>query len=251
MKATKRLFNLTKMTQTIETAVILAAGRGTRLQPFTFDIPKGFMPVGNERLIERSVRLLKENGIKNIIIGTGHLHEHYVKFAKENGLKTFLSPEFATTGSFHTLIFGSELIDGDFLLLESDLLYHSDAIKGLLNSENKDVILTSGFTQSNDEVYVEVEEGRLKNLSKKKEELKSVDAELVGIWKISLDLLNKLKAFHSSVEDARNKDYEIAIAELSVNHRVDVLKLDNLAWCEIDNQEHLERAKEKILPRLD
>ncbi len=239
------------MTQTIESAVILAAGRGTRLQPFTFDIPKGFMPVGNERLIERSVRLLKENGIKNIIIGTGHLHEHYVKFAKENGLKTFLSPEFATTGSFHTLIFGSELIDGDFLLLESDLLYHSDAIKGLLNSENKDVILTSGFTQSNDEVYVEVEEGRLKNLSKKKEELKSVDAELVGIWKISLDLLNKLKAFHSSVEDARNKDYEIAIAELSVNHRVDVLKLVNLAWCEIDNQEHLERAKEKILPRLD
>ena len=107
------------MTQTIETAVILAAGRGTRLQPYTFDIPKGFMPVGDERLIERSVRLLKENGIKNVIIGTGHLHEHYEKFAQENGLTTFLSPDFATTGSFHTLIYGSENIKGDFLLLEA------------------------------------------------------------------------------------------------------------------------------------
>ena len=173
------------MTQTIETAVILAAGRGTRLQPYTFDIPKGFMPVGDERLIERSVRLLKENGIKNVIIGTGHLHEHYEKFAQENGLTTFLSPDFATTGSFHTLIYGSENIKGDFLLLESDLLYHSDAIKGLLNHSAKDVILTSGFTQSNDEVYVEMADGNLKNLSKKKEELNSVDAELVGIWKIS------------------------------------------------------------------
>lgn len=239
------------MTQTIETAVILAAGRGTRLQPFTFDIPKGFMPVGEERLIERSVRLLKENGIKNIIIGTGHLHEHYEKFAKENGLTTFMSPDFATTGSFHTLIFGSELIDGDFVLLESDLLYHSNAIRGLLNSDDKDVILCSGFTQSNDEVYVQVKDGELSNLSKKKEELDSIDAELVGIWKISEDLLSKLKTLHTSSENGRNMDYEIAIAQLSNEHAVNVLKIDNLAWCEIDNQEHLERAKRDILPRLD
>ncbi|MEO9870120.1 phosphocholine cytidylyltransferase family protein [Ekhidna sp.] len=239
------------MTQTIETAVILAAGRGTRLQPYTFDIPKGFMPVGNERLIERSVRVLKENGIKNIIIGTGHLHEHYEKFAKENGLKTFLSADFATTGSFHTLIYGSELIEGDFLLLESDLLYHSDAIKKLIEANQKDIILCSGFTQSNDEVYVEIKEGKLSNLSKQKEQLQSVNAELVGIWKISYTLLEELKTHHKSADDATKKDYEIAIAHVSKQHPVSVLKLDDLAWCEIDNQEHLERAKEKILPRLD
>lgn len=239
------------MTQTIETAVILAAGRGTRLQPYTFDIPKGFMPVGKERLIERSVRILKENGIKNIIIGTGHLHEHYEKFAKENGLTTFISPDFATTGSFHTLVFGSDLIKGDFLLLESDLLYHSDAIKGLFDAQSNDVVLCSGFTQSNDEVYVEIEDGNLKSLSKKRETLNSVDAELVGIWKISFKLLEKLKAHHKEADDATKKDYEVAIAQISCDHPVPVLKLDDLAWCEIDNQEHLERAKRDILPRLD
>ena len=239
------------MTQTIETAVILAAGRGTRLQPYTFDIPKGFMQVGEEKLIERSIRILKENGIKNIIIGTGHLHEHYEKFAKEHGLTTFLSPDYATTGSFHTLIYGSDLIKGDFLLLESDLLYHSDAIKSLIKAKAKDIILCSGFTESNDEVYVEVEDGRLKNLSKKKEELGSIDAELVGVWKISLDLFEKLKAHHKEAEDGSKKDYEMAIAKLSTDHSVDVLKLDDLVWCEIDNQDHLERANEKILPRLD
>lgn len=239
------------MEQKIDTAVILAAGRGTRLQPYTYDIPKGFMQLGDEKLIERSVRILKENGIKNIIIGTGHLHEHYDAFAKGNDLTTFLSPDFATTGSFHTLIYGSELIKGDFLLLESDLLYHSDAIKGLLNSDEPDVILTSDFTRSNDEVYVEVQDDKLVNLSKKKEELRAVDAELVGIWKISKDLLTKLQSHHAKAEDARTKDYEMAIAKLSATHDVSVLKIDNLAWCEIDNQEHLERAKKQILPRLD
>lgn len=209
------------------------------------------MQVGEEKLIERSVRILKENGIKNVIIGTGHLHEHYEKFAKENGLITFLSPDYASTGSFHTLIYGSDLIKGDFLLLESDLLYHSDAVKSLIEAEAKDIILCSGFTQSNDEVYVEVVDGKLESLSKKKEELKSVDAELVGVWKISLDLLEKLKAHHKKAEDGTKKDYEVAIAQLSNDHKVDVLKLEDLAWCEIDNQDHLERAKEKILPRLD
>ncbi len=237
------------MKNRIDTAVILAAGKGTRLRPYTFDVPKGFMEVGGEKLVERSVRLLKENGVKNIIIGTGHLHEHYEKFAEANGLQTFLNPDFATTGSFHTLICGQALIQDDFFLLESDLLYHSEAIKSLQEHESSDVILCSGFTESNDEVYVEAEDGYLKNLSKKKDELNSVDAELVGIWKISKDFYNILKTHHKEAHDAESKDYEIAIAD--THHPVSVKKVDELVWCEIDNPEHLERAKEKIVPKLD
>ena len=239
------------MMQMIETAVILAAGRGTRLQPYTFDIPKGFMRVGEEKLIERSVRILREHGIKNIIIGIGHLHEQYEKFARQHDLITFMNPDYATTGSFHTLICGSDLIEGDFLLLESDLLYHSNAIKGLLATEDSDVILTSGFTQSNDEVYVHIKDGKLADLSKEKGNLVAADAELVGMWKISLDLFEKLKKHYSNSSDSRNKDYEAAISRISINHSVNMLKIEDLVWCEIDNQEHLERAKEQILPRLD
>lgn len=238
------------MSQRIENAVILAAGRGTRLQPYTFDIPKGFMQLGEEKLIERSVRILKEKGIKNIIIGTGYLHEHYEKFAKENGLITFLNPDFATTGSFHTLISGKNKILGDFLLLESDLLYHANAIERLLDLDKKDVALCSSFTQSNDEVYVEIANDQLINLSKKKHILGSVDAELVGIWKISMAFLKKLTQYHAGSTNARNMDYEIAMARFSNSHSVNVLKLEDLVWCEIDNQEHLERAKNKILPQL-
>ena len=237
------------MTQTIETAVILAAGKGTRLRPYTHDIPKGFMQVGDETLVGRSIRVLKESGIKRVIIGTGHLAGHYEKLAQKEGLETFMNPDYDTTGSFHTLHFGQDLINSDFLLLESDLLYHSDAIKSLINSEYKDVILCSGFTQSNDEVYVESENGLLKNLSKSKEMLSSIDAELVGIWKISKNLYDVLLNHHSEASDATTKDYEIAIA--NSNHSVHVLKKESLIWCEIDNEEHLNRAKTKILPQLD
>ena len=237
------------MKKRIETAVILAAGRGTRLRPHTYDIPKGFMKMGSETLIERSVRILKANGIKEIIIGTGHLSECYERLAKQEELSIFKNPDFASTGSFHTLYCGKELIKENFLLLESDLLYHSEAISKLLENEQDDVILCSGFTQSNDEVYVEIVNGHLENLSKFKSNLNTVDAELVGIWKISTKMFDRLMAHHSEAEDAQSKDYEVAIAscDLSVN----VLKIEDLVWCEIDNQEHLLRAENRILPKLD
>lgn len=238
------------MKKSIDTAVILAAGRGTRLQPYTHHIPKGFMQVGGETLIGRSIRLLKTNGIAKIIIGTGHLSKQYAALAQSEGLKTFKSPDFATTGSFHTLCCGKELIHSDFLLLESDLLYHENAIRRLLDHPANDVVLTSGFTKSNDEVYVEATEGKLKNLSKKKEELDSIDAELVGIWKISQKLYQRLLQHHSSATDARTKDYERAIADIAPEHPVHMLKIENLVWCEIDNETHLERAINEVLPRL-
>ncbi|XOV93987.1 MAG: phosphocholine cytidylyltransferase family protein [Bacteroidota bacterium] len=235
----------------IKTAVILAAGRGMRLRPYTYEIPKGFMKVGEETLIERSIRILQSNGISNIIIGTGHLHEQYEKLAEEKGFKTYVSSNFATTGSFHTLYNGKDLISEDFLLLESDLLYEERAIDSLLSSDKKDVILCSGFTKSQDEVYVEIANGLLKNLSKKREMLNSIDAELVGIWKISQTLFYSLCKHHETAPDALSKDYEVAIANLSNEHKVFASVIEDLVWCEIDNEEHLQRAKSKIFPRLD
>lgn len=238
------------MPKRITTAVILAAGRGTRLQPYTYDIPKGMMKIGEETLIGRSLRILGENGISSIIVGTGHLHEQYETSARNLGITTFLNPDFASTGSFHTLICGRNFIKDDFLLLESDLLYHPDAIQKILESEQKDVILCSGFTQSNDEVYVTfTDDGKLEALSKKKEDLRKLDGELVGIWKVSLSLYQELLKYHAQHGDATFIDYERAIAALN-DHQVNVLKLENLVWCEIDDEAHLERAKKLIYPKL-
>ncbi|MEQ9217247.1 MAG: phosphocholine cytidylyltransferase family protein [Cyclobacteriaceae bacterium] len=233
-----------------KTAVILAAGRGMRLRPHTHEIPKGLLQVGKEKLVERSVRVLQSKGIKNIILGTGHLSEQYEAFAKKHGFVTYLNEDFATTGSFHTLCCGKETIKDDFLLLESDLLYDSVAIDRILDTEEKDVILCSGFTQSNDEVYVETSEGYLKNLSKDPAALNHVDAELVGIWKISQLLFQKLLEHHKVAEDARSKDYEKAIADIADSYPVKMCLIEDLTWCEIDDEAHLERARKKILPKL-
>ena len=56
-------------------AVILAAGMGIRLRPLTEKLPKGLIKIGEKSLLEHSLDILSENGLKNVIIVIGFLGE--------------------------------------------------------------------------------------------------------------------------------------------------------------------------------
>src|SRR5690348_14596372 len=67
----------------ITQAVILAGGAGTRLKPFTNKNPKPMLPINSKPFLEHLINLLKENGIKEIIILTGYLGEKIEKYFKD------------------------------------------------------------------------------------------------------------------------------------------------------------------------
>ena len=64
------------------TAVILAAGQGTRLGEQGQFQPKGFLRLGRQTIIEESIARLQRAGIKRVIIATGHCRESYDKIAE-------------------------------------------------------------------------------------------------------------------------------------------------------------------------
>ena len=174
---------------TIKTAVILAAGLGSRLRDTYAARPKGLFPIDGVPLVERSIRQLKAHGIERIILATGYMAQEYetlaIRFA---GVETVHNPHFADSGSFYTLYCVRQVIDTPFLLLESDLIYEDRALEALLELDSADAILISGTTHSNDEIYVESADGCLHNMSKQCADLNSSAGEFVGICKISLNL---------------------------------------------------------------
>jgi len=254
----------------VKTAVILAAGMGSRLQDITNDmLPKGLININGKSLVERSVEKLRSLGIEKIYIVTGHLHEFYDKFAKErNYIITKRNRKYKATGSMTSLAILEDELKEDFLLLESDLIYEVYGLIKTINHENDDCILLSGQTNSGDECYVEVRDDNLYKISKAKEEIQNVYGELVGISKISLELykemLKQYKNFNNKIYDCKDSysfeaesnkgkkyDYESAIFDAARNRKVGYLKIDNLIWGEVDDKNHLERIKRTILPKLE
>ena len=238
----------------VREAVILGAGLGSRLKDRTKDMPKGFLELNGEAIVERSIRNLIAAGIERIIIGTGHCAEVYDELARKYRIvETVLSPVFATTGSMRTLFELHSRLTEDFLLLESDLIYDSAGLSVLINDHRENVILASGATNSGDEVYLEADaEWMLKSLSKQKNELGGICGELVGITKLSLDALSKMCTYaEAHFEDLPKMDYEKAMAAVSSKETpVYVRKLENYLWREIDDESHLAMATNEIFPRI-
>jgi len=155
----------------IRQAVIMAGGLGSRLKGRTDTMPKGFIELGGEAIVRSSIRKLISAGIEEIIIGTGHCSEWYEKLADEMHILTCVrNNEYADTGSMGTLLRCAENVTGDFLLLESDLIYDSVGLFALINEQRSNVILASGATASGDEVYLEADsDANLVRHSKKQE----------------------------------------------------------------------------------
>ncbi len=238
----------------IAQAVIMAGGLGSRLGERTKEMPKGFLEIGGMPIVEQSVRKLIAAGVEEIIIGTGHCKEYYEELAKRYPCITLAhNARYAETGSMGTLAACAGCVRGDFLLLESDLLYDGIGLNVLINEPRRNVILSSGRTGSGDEVYLEVDSGlNLVRHSKRKEELGSVYSELVGITKLSKRTLDLMVAFMDAhLGDIPKMEYEVAMSGVSSGgNPIGVRKIEYYAWCEIDDENHLRRAIQDVFPRI-
>ena len=237
----------------IRQAVIVAGGLGSRFGDKTKLMPKGFIEIEGVPMVERSVQKLITAGIEEIIIGTGHCSQYYDELAKKyHVIKTVRNDNYANTSSMGTLEVCVPYITGDFILLESDLIYDAVGLKVLQNEERSNVILASGKSNSHDEVYLAADaNGVLTEVSKNKEIIPNPAGELVGITKISKACLNKMMAYYKSSPDLIKLDYESALKQVSAEgESVYVHKIDYYAWTEIDDQDMLERAINEIYPRI-
>lgn len=237
----------------IKQAVIMAGGLGSRFGNRTKEMPKGFIEIDGIAMVERSVQKLIASGVEEIIIGTGHCNEYYDELAKKYPcIKTVKNENYKNTSSMGTLEVCAPLVKGDCFLLESDLLYDSIGLFVLDNDERKNVILASGKTNSEDEVYLSCDEnGILTGVSKVKEEIQNIAGELVGISKVSKEFLDEMVKFYDSTRNENAKiDYEKVFLNLAKENAIYVRKIEYYAWTEIDDEAMLTRAIEKILPRI-
>jgi NDP-sugar pyrophosphorylase family protein len=106
-------------------AVILAGGKGRRLQPYTTVIPKPLMPIGDLPILEVILLQLKSYGITEIILAVGHMSQLFQAFfqnGERHNLKISYSHEMRPLGTAGPLANIIDSLSDNFLVMNGDLL---------------------------------------------------------------------------------------------------------------------------------
>ena len=218
----------------------MAAGLGSRFGKMTETMPKGFIEVGGQSMVLRSIETLIACGIKRIIIGTGYKKEAYEA----------LKEKYPQIECVYTLWNCREVIgDDDFILLESDIIYSKNAITELQANAHPDIMLITPVTKFQDQYYVEYDgNGTLTRCSTNKDDI-DAKGELVGIHKLSSMFYHKLCTEYEKIVAEKPKlGYEYQLLWMSQNiSPVYVLNSSDVKWYEIDDDRDLAYAEQNVV----
>ncbi len=235
------------------TAVILAAGLGSRLRGVRSG-PKGLLELGGVTLLERMLAAVHAAGVRDVVLVTGHEAEQFAPLLEQRAptVRCVHNPDYARTGSMHSLWLARSAVPGDLLLLESDLLFEPRAITALLESREPDAVLLSGTTGQGDEVHALGDETRLRALTKRKPAGEASLGEFVGITRLSAVTFAALcRHYEANVAFPSNYHYDDGLTAVAATQRIGIVAVPDLCWAEIDDEAQLERARRVVLPRLD
>ena len=238
-------------------AIILAAGQGTRLYPYTKDLPKCMVKLAGKSLIDWQMRSLKAEGVTDITVVGGY---HSDKITPTY-TRMILNPRFSNTNMVETLFCAKEIMtsDEDLLICYGDLVYEPKIIHAMryckgdicisadqewqkLWSMRMDDPLSDAETFKMDDEYHMIE------LGKKPKSYDEVQAQYMGLIKVSAEkMADFIDAYEKMDRSAMydGKDFDNMFMTSFLQHLIDTrwtIKacLIQGGWFEIDTCQDLE-----------
>jgi choline kinase len=244
-------------TNQVTTAVLLAAGTGTRLRPLTNDSPKCLSEVNGIAILERLVGCLRGRGFKRLVVVVGYLdhrvREFLEKWKDELKIEYVINPRYATTNNIYSLWLARKNIDAPFLLVESDVVFDSSLLEDMLQP---DKIATSVMQDWMHGTTVTID--LLQQVSAFHTDVSDVAGEVrhktVNMYSLTLASWHRVsERLSQHVTAGRvNEYYETVFSEMVADGSLslEAVDFDSGRWCEIDTLEDLHQA-EQIFPGTD
>jgi len=236
-------------------AIILAAGKGTRLNGHDLK-PKCLFEVGGQTLLARQVEALHEAGIREIVIVLGFEAER-IRSLYEHTASFVINSRFEETSSMYSLWLAREhLLDG-FVVLNCDVLFHPQLMTRLLSSPFEDALLIDLVDKNNnhlgdEEMKIKLSDDLVVDISKDMNPAEA-DGENVGIVKFSASgALQLVEDMDALVASGRLREWAprafLAFAQRFPLHAISTA---DYPWIEIDFPEDYRRATEEVFPQID
>ena len=238
-------------------ALILSAGRGRRLWPYTADAPKCLLPVGDVDILGNQLESFAQAGVTEVVLICGHgLHKVRRRLASlPEGIEVRLlfNPFFAMSDNLVSLWAARSEMDQDFILSNGDNLIHPRMLSALVDAEGDCCVLAQRKgTYGTDDMKVQVDGNRITRINKSLPPSET-DAESVGIIRFSAEGATRMRRALEEVlteRAAMRRFFVDAIQHLiDQGHHVNWVDTGGLPWLDVDTIEDLEFARRNF-PRL-
>lgn len=236
-------------------AIIMAAGKGSRLGNLTQNKPKAFLEIQGIKLIEYNIALLHANGIHNIILVTGYHNEMYEELAQSvGGVTCVYNPFYEMMNVLGSFYMAQEYLrEEDLVYMHADTLCEPALFSEMIHKQG-DMILPIEFKACDEEAMkVCTKQGSVVEISKQIP-CDRGEGEFIGIAKICNTMIQPLKQAVKELmaEKSFTSYFEDAIQRLIDKQMYKIIPLDlkNRFWGEIDFLEDYERATAEISPEL-
>jgi len=233
-------------------ALIIAAGRGSRLKNLTEKEPKPLVQLLGLSLIERIILTAKEADINEFIIVTGYLSEK-VKEKLGNGERygvkiNYIENKQWKKGNGISVLQGKKFINDKFILLMADHIFQADILKRLLQVKLEDskcflaVDKTpEDYIDLNDATKVKIENDSIVNIGKEIENYNAIDC---GMFLCNQSLFKALEESIKSGDETLSGGVRI----LSKKKKMKPFDIKERFWIDIDTEKDFKEA-EKILSK--
>ena len=180
--------------------IVLAAGMGTRLLPYTQNMPKCLVEINGKSLLDYQLEIIKSLPIEEVVLVGGYKSQLLVG----RGDKLILNDDFEHTNMVHSLFCAESELSGDVLISYGDIVYAREAAEAIIQSEADIAVVVdenwwsywkARFVHVLDdaETLALANEGQIVDIGGKPQSVEEIDGQYIGLIKLSSKGVENIK----------------------------------------------------------
>jgi choline kinase len=239
-------------------AIVLSAGQGKRLLPFTATKPKCLLEVCEGRpVLDQQLQTLSRCGVERATVLTGFGADHVDRFIEGSrfgpmNVETLYNPFYSVTDNLATCWFARSAMIEDFILLNGDTLFGDELLLRVLGAPHAPVNVTIDCKDDYDADDMKVSldtEGRLCAIGKKLPP-HTVDGESIGMLLFrgtGVELYRDALDRAIRQPESMHNWYLSVVNEMAQKMTVDTISIEGHWWAEIDSPDDLDAVRSHYL----
>lgn len=228
-------------------AIILAAGKGTRMASYSNRSPKSLLEFKGEPLLSRQLGSLSDAGVKDFVVVGGYMFDRLRDFVEKStyDIKLIFNPFYAVTNSIASLWFARKYLEGDVFITNADTYFSKDIYRKLIDNRNNFVFGVDESKKNDMDYRVTLADGEVLDMGKDISDAEAM-AEYIGIALIRQNGVTLFRELLENVIASENFNLwweDLFIELLAKGHKISYTDVTGDLWFEIDELRDYRRCQ--------